>query len=387
MLAKSDKSITFSVIILVVFGSLMIASAEMGNSVGDTSYLTGVILKQSLYAIVGLALYFYLIVSKLVRKIDTKVCLIMYVLLAGAMVACRFFGQINGAYAWIRFGELTVQPSEFAKTFMIFFGAKVLSNSDKKSYRTDYIIYLCLAILYIIIIWLIQNDFGSAVVLAVICYCILLIPSRKEINDIRIKLFVLLALAVIGVLFLLSPFFTEFVKKHADNYMAGRFLAAADPFLYRYDNGYHVIMALVSFANGNIFGLGYGNSIHKYMNFPNPSNDFILPVIVEELGIVGFSIFLIFYLIILCQLMRWSYKINNLASKITLLGCFVYIITHFILNVGGVSALIPLTGVPLLLISSGGSSLVSCLMALGLAQSEIADSRTVIHNESNSRQI
>ena len=130
-------------------------------------------------------------------------------------------------------------------------------------------------------------------------------------------------------------------------------------------------MSLVSFANGGLFGLGYGNSIHKYMNFPNPSNDFILPVIVEETGILGFITFLILYGCLLIPIVNASFKTERLSSKIVLLGVFTYFTVHFILNIGGVSGLIPLTGVPLLMVSSGGSSLLASLIALALAQNEM----------------
>ena len=145
-------------------------------------------------------------------------------------------------------------------------------------------------------------------------------------------------------------------------------------------------MSMVSFANGGWFGLGYGNSIHKYMNFPNPSNDFILPVIVEELGIVGFILFLIGYSVMLYPLVKYSFKVKYKSSKMVLLGVFLYFIVHFILNVGGVSGLIPLTGVPLLMVSSGGSSLIASLAGLGLAQSELLRNKLVYH-EDNSGQV
>jgi Bacterial cell division membrane protein len=145
-------------------------------------------------------------------------------------------------------------------------------------------------------------------------------------------------------------------------------------------------MSLVFFATGGLFGLGYGESIHKYMNFPNPSNDFILPVIVEELGFVfGFLIILLLYTMILFPIVYYSIKAQFTASKIVLIGTFLYFVVHFILNVGGVSGFVPLTGVPLLLISSGGSSWISSLMALGLCQSEIIRNR--IYDENNSGQI
>ena len=381
-----NRFITFSALALVIFGSLMIASAEMGNSVGNTNYLTRVIVKQVVSAIVGIVLYFVFMHVKFYKK-NYRLYYVIYVLIFMALIACRAFGSTNGAYAWIRLGSFgTIQPSEFAKVFIIMFGAKMLGTNHSEKNKNNFIIVAVAAGLYFITIAFFQHDFGSGVVLFVISYCILMIPPYKELK----KWQNIMTLGVLGAIVLmiiaLSPPVTELLKKFPDNYMVGRFLAAADPFLYRFDNGYHVIMALVSFGNGGLFGLGYGNSIHKYMNFPNPSNDFILPVIVEELGLVGFAGFVIAYCFLLVPLVRASFKTKYISSKMVLLGVFIYFIVHFILNVGGVSAFIPLTGVPLLLISSGGSSLVASMMGLGFAQCELIRNESV-QDESNSGEV
>ena len=386
MFKASDKRINISVLVLVIFGSLMIASAEMGVSAGNTAYLTGVVVRQIIYVIAAVIVYFVLMFLN-VYKFRMGLYYLAYLIILGALLACRLFGQINGAYAWIQIGGgATIQPSEFAKVFMIGLAAKMLSvdrhekNIDKLKH------YVFLGALYFVIILIYQHDLGSAIVLFLICYCMILIPSFKEYAKYQRYMILGIFLAIGGALLLLSDPVTEILKAHSDNYMVGRFLAAADPFLYQYDNGYHIIMSLVSFANGGIFGLGYGNSIHKYMNFPNPSNDFILPVIVEELGIIGFGIFIIFYGLMLYPLISYSLKTQMLSSKIIFLGVFIYFIAHLILNIGGVSGLIPLTGVPILMISSGGSSLMACLGALGLAQNHIIRNREAL-NENNSGKI
>ena len=379
-----NKLVSFSAFALVVFGSLMIASAEMGTSVGDSDYLTSVIIKQVICACIGIATYFVAMNVKTL-KLDFKFYVFGYVAIGLALIACRFFGQVNGAYAWIRFSGFTIQPSEFAKVFMIMFGAKMLGK-DHGEDNVEYLKrYAIAAGIYFFIILVIQKDLGSGVVLLAISFLVAFIPPYKEIKKYQRIMFWIIIAGLIGIALLLSPPVTNWMKKHSDNYMAGRFLAAADPFLYRYDNGYHVIMALVSFANGGLFGLGYGNSIHKYMNFPNPSNDFILPVIVEELGFIGFAGFVITYTLMLVPLVVYSIKTKYMTSKIILLGVFSYFVVHFILNVGGVSALIPLTGVPLLLISSGGSSLLASMMSLGFAQHELI--RNQKKDESDSGEI
>ena len=385
-LIPGDRRITIATFVLIIFGSLMIASAEMGNAVGDTAYLSGIITRQAIYVVVGTAAYFFLLFVR-VQRLALFIYIGTYIGIMGSLAICRAFPPIGGAYAWIPLpGGATIQPSEFAKVFMIVMASKMLGQDRGENNVRYFWAYVAMAFVYFFIILVVQHDLGSAIVLFIICYCAALIPGYKELKKTHFYMFILILIVIALALFVMSPLFTEFLKKHADNYMVGRFLASADPFLYQYDRGYHVIMSLVSFANGGWLGLGYGNSIHKYMNFPNPSNDFILPVIVEELGIAGFSGLVLFYGLMLYPLITGSFRARFTSSKIILLGVFIYFITHFILNVGGVSGLIPLTGVPLLLISSGGSSMVASMAALGLSQNELIRNGLTEH-EDNSRQI
>ena len=381
-----DIRISIAVAILTVFGFLMIASAEMGNSAGDTGYLTSIMFKQVVFTVIGLAAYFMLMHFPY-RRFSVYVYWFGYGVILLALLACRLFGGRNGAYGWIDItSSITIQPSEFAKVFMILFAARILSKNRQEENLNELKRYGIAALVYFIVIAFYQHDFGSAVVLFVICYCVTLVPGYKQLHLCQVIMTGLILVGVAGALLLMSEPVTELLKKHADNYMIGRFLAAADPFLYQYDNGYHLIMSLVSFANGGWLGLGYGNSIHKYMNFPNPSNDFILPVIVEELGTVGFIGFILVYGLLMYPIITGSIRSKDTFSRIVLLGVSIYFIMHFILNVGGVSGLIPLTGVPILLISSGGSSLVAALASLGIAQNELERSNGN-QNEDHSRKV
>ncbi|MBR2788963.1 MAG: FtsW/RodA/SpoVE family cell cycle protein [Erysipelotrichaceae bacterium] len=386
-LTLGDRLVSFCALALVIFGSLMIASAEMGNSAGDTSYLTSVIIRQLLYVILGIAVYVFLVNFRVLR-LNKYIYYVAYGLMFLLLMSTRLFGEIGGAYAWITIGEAaTIQPSEFAKVFLIALAAKMLNKDMHERNMRNLINYGILSLVFVLIVVFYQHDFGSGVVMFIICYCCAFIPAYKEYNSVHKWMLGLIffALALIGAL--MTEPVNEFFKNHADSYMIGRFLAANDPFMYQYDIGYHVIMSLVSFANGGLIGLGYGNSIHKYMNFPNPSNDFILPVIVEELGFVGFVILIVLYALMLYPIIRGSLRCRRISGKIIMLGVFIYFVTHFILNVGGVGGLIPLTGVPLLMISSGGSSLMAALAALGLAQNELVTMKKAELNENNSGKI
>lgn len=376
----NDRILNLAVIALVIFGSLMIFSAEMGNAllprnVDNPSYITGVMVKQLIFVIIGLLSMLFMAWFP-VFKLSKELLKVLAFILLGVLMSIRFiWGDIYGAYAWMRIGPITIQPSEFAKLFIIIYFAKVLSTlpKDKTKIKDEFkkLMLIGLAFGIIIVFW--QKDLGSGFILMVIGYMMLLIPSNRAYTKIQMWMFGIMIVVIVIVMLLLSPAGTNFLEGlGSDNYQINRFLASSNPFKDQYNIGYHLVISLVSFATGGIFGLGYGNSVHKYMNFPNPENDFILPVIVEELGVIGFSFILILYGLIWYRLLKYALdKRTDLRAKLVLLGVALYFMTHFILNVGGVSEILPLTGVPLLLISAGGSSWISILMAVGLAQNEI----------------
>lgn len=376
---------------MAILGSFMIASAEMGNAPGDMDYLIDRVTKQLAFAVLGLVFAFLITVIDVDKIIKFKfrpyvIEFLAWVNYFGILLLLLFaltFEPINGANAWIVIGGMTIQPSEFAKVAIIILAACIFAVDHKENNVKKFWIYTLAVALYTGVILVFQHDTGSAVVLFIMAYCAALLPEYKELATIHKVMLFLVGFAVLIFGFLMTPFANDLLESGVGDYRIARILVANNPFKYRYDQGYHLIMSLVSFAQGGIGGMGWTNSIHKYMNFPNPSSDFILPVMVEELGIGGFIAFVILYCLILLPLIYYSVKIKNPKVKIILFGTFLYFIIHFILNVGGVSGLIPLTGVPILILSSGGSSLFSCLSLIALSQKYIE--RHNLENENNSR--
>ncbi len=370
--AYCDKLLILVAIALIIYSSFMIASAAMGEGAGDQSVITRAISRQIIFF--GIGIVCMIGVSRFnLLEVPLKYYDYGYVAVLAVLLSTKLFGETYGAYAWIRLGPLSMQPSEFAKVYMILYISKIMNNDYGER---NIIIFrnACLkAGLYagVILAW--QKDLGSAVVLAGICYVMLLITPQRELIKIHKRMLFIVGLMILAVGLSMVPAFNEFLSEHfSGNYKIGRFLAAYNPFAYQYSTGYHLIMGLVSFATGGWFGLGYGNSIHKYMNFPNPTTDFILPVIVEEMGVVwGLLPILIAYGIIFVKLIYYSTRMKNMSSKLVLTGTFTYLFIHFVLNIGGVSGIIPLTGVPLLLVSSGGSSLLATMISIGICEAEI----------------
>lgn len=383
----SNRLILVSSLVLSLFGYFMIVSAEMGESTADLNAITSTSLRQIIYLVIGFCGLFILSANGLTKKIK-KYYMIIYDIVLVLLLMTRLFKPVGGAYGWIRLGIVTVQPSELAKFVLIVVASQLFSDEiPDQNYKKNFFRFIIMSLIYVGIVFLYQSDFGTALVIAAIAYVCLLVPSIKEVKYLQNRMLILLAFVLILFGFLLTPLGTKFLENFSGLYQIRRFLASANPFIYQYDAGYHLIMSLVSFANGGLFGLGYGKSIHKYMNFPNPSTDFILPVIVEEMGIVGGLLpIVVFYVLLLVPIVAQSYKDPHNSNKIILAGTFMFFLAHFVLNVGGVTGLIPLTGVPLLLISSGGSSLVSCLACLGLCENSIINyNKEKASNESSSR--
>ncbi len=380
MSSGSDLLIHLSMVALMIYGTLMIGSASMGLAVSDTTYLVKTVVKQVIFVLVG---YFgmckfsnWFRLDKLKKGKFSIVIIGMEVLL----LACLCFSASGGAHAWIRIPfpgvEMSIQPSEFAKIVSILIVAAYLGDV-KKTYprKRDLFVRPLLFIgIYLATVLFIQHDFGSmAVIFLIVCVC-LLIPDNPQAKTfqkwLRIAFWVAVALAI----FILSPLGTQVIEHlpGLSAYQKNRFLSAVNPFQDIYGTSYQIVKGLVSFADGGWIGLGYGNSIRKYTDFPAANTDFILAILVEELGFVGFLFLIVLYAIIIFRLLNYANKIKNEKAKIILTGTAMYFVVHCFFNIGGVTGLIPLTGVPLLMISSGGSSTLSIMFAVGIAQAVIS---------------
>ena len=374
-----SKSITIGMLLLLIFSSAMIVSANMGPVKGEYAIaeVAKTLFKQLVIVGIGFIGYSFCInfdFFKFNTKVLDKVAIFIVVFLVGTRILTP--QSIGGAYAWYNLGFFTLQASEVAKVFDIIFIAKMLSirYQDDMSAEIRFKHVAAYVFVYFLIIVGWEKDLGSAVILLGMAYFMLLVPSQRGYVKFQKLMTILMLIGIVAILFVLSPGVIHWLDSlNSSNYQIQRFVVAANPFEKRFDSGYHLVMSLVSFATGGIFGLGYGRSTHKYMNFPNPDSDFILPVIVEELGIIGFIFIIALYIAILFPMIHYAFKReSDDRARIVLVGVSMYFILHFILNVGGVSGLIPLTGVPILLVSYGGTQTLTSMCAIAIAQREIA---------------
>ena len=238
---RSNKAIFISAFALAIISLVFVVSAEMGETSSNTSYLLESFIKSLVYLVVAMIWYFFL--SRVdIRNFPLTMFYLAYAIILFLLLACRAFGAVGGAYAWIRLGPASLQPSEFAKHMIILLGAKLFSKDYGLENKKMFWIFAMLTGIYAFIIMFYQHDLGSAVILLIIWFCISLLNPHKEVRNFVWKLFVVLLIGIAGVVLILSPIGNAFFKGHADNYMAGRFLASANPFEYAYDVGYHVVI-------------------------------------------------------------------------------------------------------------------------------------------------
>lgn len=377
MPALSDNFITFSVLALVIFSLFMVTSASMGHQTGDPLALVIVIVKQMIFAILG---YLTLVFSSRYFNFDifNKNIYLFYYIIFVMLLMPLAFTPIGGTYGWIYlpipFVQITIQPAEFAKIFSIILISVLAFRLEKQSGKALNLIknisYRLL--FYVIVIIFFQRDLGSGLVLIAINMISFLLINDSRLRKYQYYIFLTIVFGIVMVLFTFTPIATSIFKSLASkSYQFARFMSAADPFIERYGSGFQLVTGLISFASGGINGLGYSNSIRKYAQFPAADTDFILAIIVEEVGFIGYAFILIAYVIIIYRLFHYAMKIYDTKYRIILVGTALYLAIHFILNVGGVSALIPLTGVPLLMVSSGGSSVLALMFAIGMCQNII----------------
>nr|WP_264467807.1 FtsW/RodA/SpoVE family cell cycle protein [Thomasclavelia saccharogumia] len=382
-----DKGIYISVFILAVFGIIMIGSASIGSVTSSEKTVTLAIKNmstQTVYVIAGAAVMIFIARVFKTRYIDYTTSMKLYLLGIILMTICRFWSDSHGSHAWIKFGgAFSIQPAEFMKIAMILIMSYFLTESDKAFvvkgrfktaalkaafYKEKFLkcVFLPMLLVFIaaVVGVFIQKDFGTTVILVGICFVCFIGTPRQYFKKYKKMVWIFIGVCAV----ILTIIGTTVLQP----YQLGRIYSWLDPMSDPYNSSYQLVNALIAFSDGGLFGLGFGNSTQKYGYIPESHNDFIGAIIYEELGIIGLGLVIIPTCVVIFKLLKYSNEVKENKSRIILLGVSSYFFLHLIINLGGVSGLIPMTGVPLLLISAGGSSTVSAFVAIGIAQAIIA---------------
>ena len=349
---KSDKVLFIATLLLVCTSIVMVYSASAvyaHERFGDDYRF---VIRQALWVVLGLAA---LAVGMRIDYRTYRNDMFVYGMLGGVgllLVAVLFAPAVNDAQRWLGVGGLGIQPSELAKLACVLFTAMML---ERRMHRIDDIRYslsgIALVVGLVVALILKQPDFGTAASL------LLIVGMMVFAAGLHFKY--LVGAAVVGVPALVAVMMSA-------SYRVRRWTSFWDPEADPTGGGYQMIQSMIAVGTGGLFGRGLTNGVQKLFYLPEPHTDFIYAVIGEELGLLGASSVLICFAVIAWRGLRIALRCEDPFGAMVALGITTMICAQAFINISVVLALLPTKGIPLPLVSFGGSSLLVSLLALGV---------------------
>lgn len=355
-----DFLLLFLTLALASFGLIMVFSASSMSAIynqdGDSLFYTK---KQVLGIVLG-TIGMFVSMNIHHTKLKKLTPLFFFAVLL-ALILVPFFGHYaKGARSWFLIGPLQVQPSEFAKVAIVMYlAALIAKKGDKIKNFQKGLLPALLIVGFVFFLIMLQPDLGSAIILSMGALLVIVVggANLKHLG-ILAGAGAAVGSAVLALLFVINPDFGGF--------RLARFTTFLNPWADERDTGYHIIQSLYAFGHGGFTGAGFGQSIQKLHFLPAPHNDFIFSIIGEELGFIGASLFLLVYLLFIWRGIIVALRATDTYASLVGIGIIGTIAIQALINLGGVTNSIPLTGVTLPLISYGGTSILVTLASLGI---------------------
>ncbi|KYD07298.1 hypothetical protein B4119_1210 [Parageobacillus caldoxylosilyticus] len=359
-----DYPLIIAVVMLSLFGLIMVYSSSMITAVirfevpSDYFYQ-----RQKLWLVIAFIGFFITLIIPYKVWAKEKLVKLIFFVSPLLLIAVAFLGHTaNNATSWFRVGALSLQPAELAKFGLIVYLAAAFANKQKRLSQPVksnlFPIYYTLFICFLIAI---QPDFGTAMIVLAIASCLILS------SGLRLRLLFKQLLFFMLMFIIVSPIIIPILgDKIFSKERMSRIYSFLDPFKYANDEGFQLVNSYLAIGLGGIKGLGLGKSIQKYGYLPESHTDFIIAIIAEELGLFGVVFTLGLLAFIVLRGLWIARKCNDAFGSLLAIGISVMIGIQTFINVGGVTGVIPLTGVPLPLVSYGGSSLMLFMTSLGV---------------------
>ena len=355
---KNHKSSYDRVLLLITFALLGIGLIMLYSSssiiaqqrFGDSMYF---VKKQVLFALFGLAV---LIVSKnvpydLYRRF---VYVILVLSISGLILVLlpQVGHRVGGARRWLRFGPISVQPAEFAKLALIIYISYSLAKKKERvqELSVGYVPHLIVSGVLIGLV-VMQPDLGTAITFAMLAFLLLFVAG------VRLRYLLATGLTLIPLLALAVA---------QKGYRWQRLLAFLNPWRDPSDTSFQLLHSLLALGSGGPLGVGLGSGQQKLFYLPEPHTDFIMAVIGEEAGMVGVATVLLLYALLIFRGMKISLKAPDRFGTYLAFGLSLAIGLQAFINSAVVMGLLPTKGLPLPLISYGGSSLITTLAGIGI---------------------
>ncbi|GAA3389927.1 putative lipid II flippase FtsW [Cryptosporangium minutisporangium] len=339
--------------LLLGLGLIMVLSASSIDSYASSGSAFTIFTKQLTFALIGIPAFW--LALRLPMRVWPMLGWPLVVLATILLVLLPFFGkEVNGATLWLDFGFVQIQPVEVAKLALVLWGAAVLVR--KRPLLTEWR-HLAVPLLVgsVVLFGLVGiEDFGGMILLLFILVALLWTAG------VRFRVFATLgAIGVVGLVPLIV----------GNEERISRLTTFTDPFAHQDGDTYQLVRGFYSLGTGGWWGLGLGQSREKWGALPEAHNDFIFAIIGEELGVLGCLVVVALFGVLTWAGMRIAARVDDPFRRLVAAAGTVWLAGQALVNMGGVVGLLPITGVPLPLISAGGSSLVLTMFVIGMLAS------------------
>jgi cell division protein FtsW len=340
--------------LLIGLGLVAVYSASMAIGLSDFNNVNYFIVRQALGATLGAALMIFLARQDYHRLKQWSPLIMLAALLGLTVVLLPHIGvNSNGANRWIALGPLPpVEPSEFTKLALVIYIAAWLSSKREtvKRFSLGFLPFVLMVGLVGGLIML-EPDFGTTLVIVLTTGTMFFVGGAA----LRHLLTLVLSCGAAGL-----------VMIGIGGYRSSRFLSFFDPEKDPAGKGFHILQLLIALGSGGLHGLGIGASRQKFFYVPGAHTDGIFAIIGEETGFIGAAIVILLFAILIYRGFRATLDAPDEFGSLLAIGITCWIAYQAIINIGGITRSIPLTGIPLPLMSYGGSALMSMMAALGV---------------------
>lgn len=347
-----DRALFVLVIALVVIGLAVVFSASTAITLDRGLSPFHFLIKQIIAAVIGFFLI-YLIQKFDYRKLaEPSIYMPALGISVALLLVVLFMPPVNNTHRWIIFGPLSFQPSELAKITLIITLAAV-AYRRRELLRSWAFTFLTLAVFVAPVVFLIaiEPDLGTAAVVAIVSLAVLFAGGI----GVRNLAIVLMIVAAGMALFVLT-------SEYRINRIFAYFNPGADPL----GSGFQINQSEIALGSGGLLGVGFMESKQKLFYLPAAHTDFIFSVIGEEWGLIGSVLVLALYLALFARGLRIAFSARDLLGFLLAAGVVTMVVGQALLNISVAIALFPTKGIPLPLISSGGTSLITTMAALGI---------------------
>ena len=350
---KIDRLFLISVFVLTLAGFIIFLSASLGLLAQDGASFGMVATKQGISLVLGIIGFF--IFSKLPYSWLRSSALL--ILIGAVLVNLLLFipgitFHFNGASRWISLGFFTFQPSELLKiAFIIYLSAWAYAVKDKiATFKYGFMPYVVIVGILSLLL-LSQRDTDTLVIIAGTGLVMMYIAGMRFRFVI---LAILLMLTLVGAVIAVRPYALDRLKTYINR--------GADT----QGSGYQINQSLIAIGSGELVGRGFGQSIQKFGYLPQPTDDSIFAVAAEEFGFIGGLILIIMYALLLVSIFRIGNRSSDIFAGLLVMGIGILIVSESFMNISAMLGLLPLSGLPLLFVSHGGTALILTLSIAGM---------------------